>query len=90
VGTTTVRALEFAAQADGGVAACDGWCDLYIVPGYKFKVIDKLITNFHLPKSSLLFLVSALCGRETLLHCYNEAIAREYRFYSYGDAMAII
>lgn len=90
VGTTTVRTLEFAAQDDGGVAACDGWCDLYIVPGYKFKVIDKLITNFHLPKSSLLFLVSALCGRETLLHCYKEAIARDYRFYSYGDAMAII
>lgn len=90
VGTTTVRTLEFAAQDDGSVAACNGWCDLYIVPGYKFKVIDKLITNFHLPKSSLLFLVSALCGRETLLHCYNEAIAQDYRFYSYGDAMAII
>ncbi|MDJ0623268.1 MAG: tRNA preQ1(34) S-adenosylmethionine ribosyltransferase-isomerase QueA [Desulfocapsaceae bacterium] len=90
VGTTTVRTLEFAAQDDGRIHACNGWCDLYIVPGYEFKVIDKLITNFHLPKSSLLFLVSALCGRKTLLNCYEEAIARDYRFYSYGDAMAII
>lgn len=90
VGTTTVRTLEFAAQEDGKVKACNGWCDLYIVPGYEFKVIDKLITNFHLPKSSLLFLVSAFCGRKTLLKSYNEAIARDYRFYSYGDAMAII
>lgn len=90
VGTTTVRTLEFGAQANGKVMACDGWCDLYIYPGYTFRVIDKLITNFHLPKSSLLFLVSALCGRKKLLACYSEAIARDYRFYSYGDAMAII
>ncbi len=90
VGTTTVRALEFAASDNGDVKAMEGWCDLYIIPGFKFRVIDNLITNFHLPKSSLLFLVSALCGRETLMGCYNEAIARDYRFYSYGDAMAII
>ncbi len=90
VGTTTVRALEFAATATGEVSETEGWCDLYIIPGFKFKVIDNLITNFHLPKSSLLFLVSALCGRKTLMHCYNEAIARNYRFYSYGDAMAIL
>jgi S-adenosylmethionine:tRNA ribosyltransferase-isomerase len=90
VGTTTVRALEFAASGNGGVKAVDGWCDLYIIPGFKFQVIDNLITNFHLPKSSLLFLVSALCGRKTLMSCYNEAIAHDYRFYSYGDAMAII
>jgi S-adenosylmethionine:tRNA ribosyltransferase-isomerase len=90
VGTTTVRALEFAANDQGQVAAIEGWCRLYITPGYRFKVIDNLITNFHLPCSSLLFLVSALCGRERLLDCYREAIARDYRFYSYGDAMAII
>ena len=90
VGTTTVRALEFAANQEGKVRPTDGWCDLYIVPGYRFKVIDNLITNFHLPQSSLLFLVAALCGRERLLSCYQEAITRGYRFYSYGDAMAII
>jgi S-adenosylmethionine:tRNA ribosyltransferase-isomerase len=90
VGTTTVRALEFAAKGDGRIKAIEGWCDLYIIPGFKFQVIDNLITNFHLPKSSLLFLVSALCGRKTLMNCYKEAIARDYRFYSYGDAMAII
>ncbi len=89
VGTTTVRALEFAGNQEGQVQPTDGWCDLYIVPGYRFKVIDNLITNFHLPQSSLLFLVSALCGRERLLDCYREAIAQGYRFYSYGDAMAI-
>lgn len=90
VGTTTVRALEFAGNGDGEVAAMEGLCDLYIYPGYTFTIIDNLITNFHLPKSSLLFLVSALCGRERLLQSYREAIARDYRFYSYGDAMAIL
>jgi S-adenosylmethionine:tRNA ribosyltransferase-isomerase len=90
VGTTTVRALEFAARESGLVTATEGWCDLYIVPGHRFQVIDNLITNFHLPQSSLLFLVSALCGRERLLHCYREAIDQGYRFYSYGDAMAIL
>ncbi|MBT8330222.1 MAG: S-adenosylmethionine:tRNA ribosyltransferase-isomerase, partial [Desulfofustis sp.] len=63
---------------------------LYITPGFTFRVIDNLITNFHLPESSLLFLVAALCGRETLLASYREAIARDYRFYSYGDAMVIM
>ena len=90
VGTTTVRALEFAADDDGRVNPAEGWCSLYIMPGYRFKVIDNLITNFHLPCSSLLFLVSALCGRQTLLACYEEAIREDYKFYSYGDAMAII
>lgn len=89
VGTTTVRALEFAAQ-DGELKPIEGWCDLYILPGFKFNVIDHLITNFHLPKSSLLFLVSALCGRARLLSYYQEAIASGYRFYSYGDAMVIL
>ena len=90
VGTTTVRALEFAAVDDGQVRPAEGWCSLYIMPGYRFKVIDNLITNFHLPCSSLMFLVSALCGRETLLASYREAIREDYRFYSYGDAMAIL
>lgn len=90
VGTTTVRTLEFAADTDGQVQPISGECDLFIYPGYIFRVIDNLITNFHLPKSSLLFLVSALAGRERVLAAYQEAIVRQYRFFSYGDAMAII
>jgi S-adenosylmethionine:tRNA ribosyltransferase-isomerase len=90
VGTTTVRAMEYAAQESGELQAMTGWCNLYIYPGFRFQVIDNLITNFHLPDSSLLFLVSALCGRETLLNCYRTAIQEGYRFFSYGDAMAII
>ena len=90
VGTTTVRALEFAAKETEVITPTEGWCNLYILPGYTFKVVDHLITNFHLPKSSLLFLVSALCGREKLLQYYNDAIEKGYRFYSYGDAMVII
>lgn len=90
VGTTTVRALEYAAQESGGLQAMAGWCNLYIYPGFCFRVIDNLITNFHLPDSSLMFLVSALCGRQTLLDCYHTAIREGYRFFSYGDAMAII
>jgi len=89
VGTTTVRALEFAAR-EGSLRPVSGWCDLYIYPGFSFRVVDNLITNFHLPGSSLMFLVAALCGRETLLRCYREAIREGYRFYSYGDAMAVI
>ncbi len=90
VGTTTVRALEFAADDRGLVAPVSDWCDLYITPGFTFRVIDNLITNFHLPCSSLLFLVSALCGRKKLLDCYQTAIEHDYRFYSYGDAMVIV
>lgn len=89
VGTTSVRALEYCGR-EGSLKSTQGWCDLYIYPGFDFKVVDNLITNFHLPESSLLFLVSALCGREKLLHCYNLAIEEGYRFYSYGDAMAVI
>ena len=90
VGTTTVRALEFAAQqTQSGIAPFQGWCDLYIYPGFPFRIVDNLITNFHLPSSSLMFLVAALCGRTTLLNCYQEAIEKGYRFYSYGDAMVI-
>lgn len=90
VGTTTVRALEYGAVKTGRLEPLEEWCDLYIYPGYQFRVIDNLITNFHLPDSSLMFLVSALCGRQRLLDCYQEAIKEHYRFFSYGDAMAII
>jgi S-adenosylmethionine:tRNA ribosyltransferase-isomerase len=89
VGTTTVRTLEFMSDRDGRVLAGDNWCGLYIMPGYEYKVVDNLITNFHLPESSLLFLVSALYGRERLMESYQEAIRMDYRFYSYGDAMVI-
>lgn len=90
VGTTSVRALEFAAKKTGSLQPMEDWCDLYIYPGFEFKVIDNLITNFHLPDSSLMFLVSALCGRKTLLDCYESAVKKGYRFFSYGDAMAIV
>lgn len=90
VGTTTVRALEFTADEQGMVRPARGDCDLYLYPGYRFRVVDNLITNFHLPRSSLLFLVSALAGRENVLRCYGEAVARRYRFFSYGDAMVIV
>ncbi len=90
VGTTTVRSLEFGADEQGVVSPFTGECDLYIYPGYRFKVIDNLITNFHLPKSSLLFLASAMIGRQKLLDIYRTAIEEEYRFYSYGDAMMIV
>jgi S-adenosylmethionine:tRNA ribosyltransferase-isomerase len=90
VGTTTVRALEFAAEENGRLAAKQGWCGLYIYPGYEFKVVKNLITNFHLPGSSLLFLVASLAGRSRILKAYEEAKRRGYRFYSYGDAMLII
>jgi len=90
VGTTTARTLEFAANKDGQVEARRGWCGLYIYPGYKFKIVNTLITNFHLPGSSLLFLVAALAGRSNILRAYQNAIQLGYRFYSYGDAMLII
>ena len=90
VGTTTVRTLEFAAAETGQVEAKQGWCGLYIYPGYRFKVVNGLITNFHLPGSSLLFLVAALAGRSSILHAYDMAIKLGFRFYSYGDAMLII
>jgi S-adenosylmethionine:tRNA ribosyltransferase-isomerase len=88
VGTTTVRALEFAASS-GGVQPQKGWCNLMIYPGFRFRVIDALITNFHLPRSSLIMLVSAWSGRSLLLKAYAEAVGMRYRFYSYGDAMFI-
>ena len=90
VGTTTARTLEFTADREGVISPFQGLCDLYIYPGYRFRVVDNLVTNFHLPQSSLLFLVSALAGRQQMLSSYEEAVERNYRFYSYGDAMAII
>ena len=90
VGTTTVRALEYAALNREEIEPAEGWCGIYIYPGFRFRVIDNLITNFHLPNSSLMFLVAALCGRQTLLDCYREAIREGYRFFSYGDAMAVV
>jgi S-adenosylmethionine:tRNA ribosyltransferase-isomerase len=89
VGTTTTRALESAAAPDGGIQPGVRWADGFIVPGYRFRVIDALFTNFHLPGSTLLLLVSAFAGRERILDAYTEAIRRRYRFYSYGDAMLI-
>jgi S-adenosylmethionine:tRNA ribosyltransferase-isomerase len=90
VGTTCVRALEYASDARGEVMTGNGCCDLFIYPGYIFKVVDALVTNFHLPKSTLLMLVSALAGRKNVLRAYREAVERRYRFYSYGDAMFIM
>ena len=89
VGTTCVRTLEYVSNPQGVVEAASRQCDLFIYPGYRFKVVDALITNFHLPKSTLLMLVSAFAGRENILNAYSEAIKKKYRFYSYGDAMFI-
>jgi S-adenosylmethionine:tRNA ribosyltransferase-isomerase len=90
VGTTTTRALEGAASPDGRLAPFDGRVDLYVTPGHRFRVVDALLTNFHLPRSSLLVLVAAFAGRELVLGAYRHAIAAGYRFYSYGDAMLIV
>ena len=88
VGTTCVRVLE-SAVIEGGVKAGEGWTGLLILPGYRFRVVDAMLTNFHLPKSTLLMLVSAFAGRERVLAAYAEAIQRRYRFYSFGDCMLI-
>ena len=89
VGTTSVRALESAVDDKGSIRPCEGMADLMITPGYNFKAVDALITNFHLPKSSLLFLVSAFAGGEFIRGIYKQAVDKQYRFYSYGDAMLI-
>lgn len=90
VGTTSCRTLESAASKYGAVCACSGDTDIFIYPGYTFKAIDGLITNFHLPESTLIMLVSAFCGYENTMRAYGEAVARRYRFFSFGDAMLII
>jgi S-adenosylmethionine:tRNA ribosyltransferase-isomerase len=89
VGTTSVRTLEYCSDKKGGVAPGSGMCNLFIYPGYGFNVVDAMITNFHLPQSTLLMLVAAFAGRENILRAYAEAVRSQYRFYSYGDAMLI-
>jgi S-adenosylmethionine:tRNA ribosyltransferase-isomerase len=89
VGTTTVRALESAALEQGNVRAGSGVTELFIYPGFRFRVADALLTNFHLPRSSLLMLVSALGGVEAVQRAYREAVRERYRFYSYGDCMLV-
>ncbi|CAM5794270.1 MULTISPECIES: tRNA preQ1(34) S-adenosylmethionine ribosyltransferase-isomerase QueA [Brevibacillus] len=91
VGTTSCRTLETVGQAhDGKLAAESGWTDIFIYPGYRFRIIDGLLTNFHLPKSSLVMLVSALAGRDHIMNAYRAAVKEEYRFFSFGDAMLLI
>ena len=90
VGTTSCRTLESWAGEDGHMEARSGWTDIFIYPGYRFKVVDALVTNFHLPESTLLMLVSALAGREHVLEAYAEAVRERYRFFSFGDAMFIV
>ena len=89
VGTTSTRTLETIATKYNEFKECSGWTNIFIYPGYKFKAIDSLSTNFHLPKSTLVMLVSALAGRENILNAYNEAVKEQYRFFSFGDAMFI-
>lgn len=89
VGTTSCRTIESASSEDGVVKAGSGWTDIFIYPGYKFKVLDCLITNFHLPESTLVMLVSALAGKEHIMAAYEEAVREKYRFFSFGDAMMI-
>lgn len=90
VGTTSVRVLETVMSKYGKLVECSGFTDIFIYPGYEFKIVDNLITNFHLPKSTLIMLISALAGREKVLNAYNEAIKNNYRFFSFGDSMFII
>jgi S-adenosylmethionine:tRNA ribosyltransferase-isomerase len=89
VGTTTTRTLETIVNKYGDFRECSGWTDIFIYPGYEFKAIDALITNFHLPKSTLIMLVSALAGKENIMNAYKEAVREEYRFFSFGDSMFI-
>lgn len=89
VGTTSCRTLETIADEDGFVKASSGWTDIFIYPGYRFKIVDGLITNFHLPESTLIMLVSAFAGKENIMKAYNTAVKERYRFFSFGDAMFI-
>ncbi len=90
VGTTSCRTLESVATEFGEVKACDGWTDIFIYPGYSFKVLDGLITNFHLPESTLIMLVSAFAGYDNVMNAYKTAVEEKYRFFSFGDAMYIL
>ena len=89
VGTTSCRTVESATNEEGIIEEASGWTNIFIYPGYKFKVVDKLITNFHLPESTLIMLVSALAGQENVLNAYKIAVEEKYRFFSFGDAMII-
>ena len=89
IGTTSCRTVESFADVDGTLRAQSGWTDIFIYPGYKFKCMDALVTNFHLPESTLIMLVSALAGREHILNAYKIAVENRYRFFSFGDAMFI-
>ena len=89
VGTTSCRTLESFAREDGSLPVSSGWTDIFIYPGYRFKCVDALVTNFHLPESTLIMLVSALAGRENVLRAYETAVSERYRFFSFGDAMFI-
>lgn len=89
VGTTSCRTLESFAAPDGTLAPTSGWTDIFIYPGYRFKCLDALVTNFHLPESTLIMLVSALAGRDNILNAYKTAVDERYRFFSFGDAMFI-
>ena len=89
VGTTSVRVLETVMNKYGELKECSGFTDIFIYPGYKFKIVDNLITNFHLPKSTLIMLISALAGKESVINAYKRAINNKYRFFSFGDSMFI-
>ena len=89
VGTTSCRTVESASLEDKTVKECSGWTNIFIYPGYKFKIVDRLITNFHLPESTLIMLVSALCSKDNVLNAYDVAVEEKYRFFSFGDAMII-
>ena len=89
VGTTSCRTLESAADEQGKIKECSGWTEIFIFPGYQFKILDGLITNFHLPESTLIMLVSALAGKEQVMNAYQKAVEEKYRFFSFGDAMYI-
>ena len=90
VGTTTTRTLESVARDKGELIPCEGWTDIFIYPPYEFKVLDGLITNFHLPESTLVMLVSAFAGYDNTMNAYKEAVEEKYRFFSFGDSMMII
>ena len=90
VGTTSIRTLESAADKKNHIEGKSGWTDIFIYPGYEFKIIDAIITNFHLPKSTLIMLISAFAGRDFVLKAYKKAVEEKYRFFSFGDAMLLL
>lgn len=89
IGTTSCRTVESATNEEGIIEEASGWTNIFIYPGYKFKMVDKLITNFHLPESTLIMLVSALSSKENVLNAYKTAVKEKYRFFSFGDAMIV-